>query len=159
MMSSSRAEAFLGLPDWARRITAQVEVSFHESLAGTWQPEGGANGARLTLELTSAAPSAQTLLDSGDMRATGTVQVQGLARAAEVVGDRHVHWDSGRIDLRLRFTGDDGRPYLLVGGWSPARFPGAEREPFRLRLETGDGEPAGDAVLFTAEPAAAITSR
>jgi hypothetical protein len=159
MMSSSRAEAFLGLPDWARRITAQVEVSFHESLSGTWQPEGGGYDARVTLELTSAAPSAQTLLDSGDMRASGTVQVQGLVRTAEVVGERHVSWDSGRIELRLRFTGDDGRPYRLVGGWSPARFPGGEREPFRLRLETGDGETAGDAVLFTAEPAAAAAAR
>jgi len=159
MMSSSRAEAFLGLPDWARRITAQVEISFHESLSGTWQPEGGGGGAPVTLELTSAAQSAQTLLDSGDMRASGTLQLQGLVRTAEVVGERHVFWDSGRIDLRLRFTADDGRPYRLVGGWSPARFPGAEREPFRLRLETGDGEAAGDAVLYAAEPPTASASR
>jgi len=153
MMSSSRAEAFLGLPEWARRITAQVGVSFHESLAGTWRRESDGRDATVALELTSTAASAQTLLDSGQMRASGTVVVEGLARSAEVIGDRRVHWKSGRIDLRLRFTADDGRPHLLLGGWAPARFPGEDREPFRLRLETVDGDTAGEAVLFTSTPA------
>ena len=143
MMSSSRAEAYLGLPEWARRITRQVEVSFHESLKGTWRADGTEADAEMTLELDSAALSAQTLLDTGDMQAVGTLRLSGLALLADVQGERHVDWDSGRIDLVLRFTGDDGRPYLLVGGCSPHPLP--EHEPFRFRLESGDGTPAGHA--------------
>jgi hypothetical protein len=148
MMSSSRAEAYLGLPDWARRITSQVAISFHESLDGTWRPDGTGEEARMTLELDSAAPSAQSLIDTGEMHAEGILTLEGLATTAEVQGERHVDWDSGRIDLRLRFTGGDGRPYLLVGGWVPDR----EREPFRFRLESGDGTPVGHAVVTPAAP-------
>jgi hypothetical protein len=146
MMTSSRAEAYLGLPEWARRITQQVEVSFHESLAGSWRPDGTDSDAEMTLELDSAAPSAQALLDTGEMRAVGTVSLSGLAQLADIQGERHVDWDSGRIDFRLRFTGDDGQPYLLVGGWTPRPVP----EPFRFRLESGDGTPAGHAVVTPA---------
>jgi hypothetical protein len=151
MMSSSRAQAYLGLPDWARRITSQVEVNFHESLAGSWRADGTEDDAPMQLELDSAAPSAQTLIDTGEMRASGTLTLLGLALDAEVQGDRHVDWDSGRIDLRLRFTGTDRRPYLLVGGWTPRPVAGLESEPFRFRLEAGDGTPVGHAVLV-AEP-------
>ncbi len=150
MMTSSRAEAYLGLPEWARRITSQVEVCFHESLTGSWRPDGSELDAPVVLELDSAASSAQTLLDTGVMRSAGTLSLAGLAVRAAVQGERHVDWDSGRIDLRLRFAADDGRPYLLVGGWSP--HPDADREPFRFRLENGDGTPAGHAVLSTAGP-------
>jgi hypothetical protein len=146
MMTSSRAEAYLGLPEWARRITRQVEVSFHESLAGTWRPDGSETEAQMLLEVDSVSPSAQTLLDTGEMRATGTLTLHGLALLATVHGQRHVDWDSGRIDFQLRFTGDDGQPYLLVGGWTPRPV----GEPFRFRLETGDGTPAGHAVLSAA---------
>jgi len=149
MMTSSRAEAYLGLPEWARQITRQVEVSFHESLSGTWRPEGTESDAKMTLELDNAAPSAQTLLDTGDMRAEGTLSLVGLVLSASVQGERHVDWDNGRIDLRLRFHGDDGRPYFLVGGWTPHALP--DREPFRFRLESGDGTPAGHAVLSATE--------
>ena len=150
MMASSRADAYLALPEWARRITRQVEVSFHESLRGTWRPDGTEADAHMALELDSAAPSAQTLLDTGEMRASGMLSLHGLAEHAELQGERHVDWDSGRIDLRLRFTGDDGKPYLLVGGWTPHPLP--EAEPFRFRLEAGDGTPAGHAVVSTAGP-------
>ena len=146
-MSSSRAEAYLGLPEWARRITSQIEVSFHESLAGTWRPDGTEADAEMSLELDCAALSAQALLDTGEMRAVGTLLLRGLAQRAPVQGERHVDWDSGRLDLRLRFTGDDGQPYLLVGGCSPHPLP----EPFRFRLESGDGTPAGHAVGMAAE--------
>ena len=145
-MMSSRADAYLALPEWARRITRQVEVCFHESLHGTWRPDGTAADAEMTLELDSAAPSAQTLLDTGEMRAVGRLSVKGLAVSAEVEGQRHVDWQSGRIEFRLRFLGDDGQPYLLVGGWTPRPV----SEPFRLRLEAGDGTPAGHAVLHPA---------
>jgi hypothetical protein len=150
MMTSSRAEAFFGLPDWARRITSQVEVAFHESLSGTWRPDGTVDDARVTLELDSSAPSAQNLLDTGEMRAAGMISLEGLAASVEVHGERHVEWDSGRIGLRLRFTADDGRPYLLVGGWAPGPTSGGEREPFSFRLETGDGTPVGHAVISSA---------
>ena len=146
MMTSSRAEAYLGLPEWARRITREVEVSFHESLFGTWRPDGTESDAEMTLELDSAAPSAQALLDTGEMRAVGTLRMHGLAVMAEIQGERHVDWDSGRIDFRLRFTGDDGQPYLLVGGWTPRPV----SEPFRFRLQSGDGTPAGHAVATPA---------
>ena len=149
MMSSSRAEAYLGLPEWARRITRQVEVSFHESLSGTWRADGTEADLEMTLELDSAAISAQALLDTGEMRAVGKLCLGGLTRLAEVQGERHVDWDSGRIDLLLRFTGDDGRPYLLVGGCSA--HPSPEHEPFRFRLESGDGTPAGHAVGASAD--------
>jgi hypothetical protein len=152
MMTSSRAEAFLGLPDWARRITSQVEVSFHESLSGTWRPEGTEEDAGARLELDSTAPSAQQLLDTGEMRASGVVSLEGLAASVEVHGERQVEWDSGRIGLRLRFTADDGRPYLLVGGWAPGPMAGGEREPFRFRLESGDGTPVGHAVVSPPGP-------
>ena len=144
-MTSSRAEAFLGLPEWARRITRQVEVAFHESLHGSWRAEGTEADVPVTLELDSAAPNAQTLLDTGEMRTVGTLSLHGVARAVSVHGERHVDWDSGRIDLRLRFSADDGRPYCLVGGWTP--HPSQDQEPFRFRLEFGDGTPAGHAVL------------
>ena len=150
MMSSSRAEAYLGLPEWARRITSQVEVSFHESLSGSWRPDGTEADAPVALELDCAAPNAQTLLDTGEMRAVGTLRLGGLAAQAEIQGQRHVDWDSGRIDLRLRFTADNGQPYLLVGGWAPR--PDSEEEPFRFRLEFGDGTPAGHAVLGVTRP-------
>jgi hypothetical protein len=146
MMTSSRAEAYLGLPEWARRITRHVEVSFHESLHGTWRADGTEADAVMLLEVDSVAPSAQTLLDTGQMRAAGTLSLEGLALRAEVQGQRHVNWDSGRIEFRLRFTGDDGQPYLLVGGWTPLPVP----EPFRFRLESGDGTPAGHAVVTAA---------
>jgi hypothetical protein len=151
MMNSSRAQAYLGLPEWARRITSQVEVNFHESLSGTWRPDGTEDDVPMTLELDSAAASAQSLIDTGEMHVTGTLSLQGLALGAEVQGDRHVDWDTGRIDLRLRFTGGDRQPYLLVGGWTPRPVAGLEAEPFRFRLETGDGTPVGHAVLV-AEP-------
>jgi|SRR5450631_24754 hypothetical protein len=146
MMTSSRAEAYLGLPDWARRITQQVEVSFHESLAGSWRPDGTETEAQMLLEVDSVAPSAQTLLDTGAMRAAGTLSMHGLALLAAIQGERHVDWETGRIDFQLRFTGDDGQPYLLVGGWMPRPMP----EPFRFRVESGDGTPAGHAVLTAA---------
>ena len=146
MMTSSRAEAYLGLPEWARRITSQVEVCFHESLVGSWRLDGTELDAPMALELDSAAPSAQTLLDTGQMRATGSLSLEGIALRVEVQGERHVNWDSGRIEFRLRFTGDDGHPYLLVGGWTPRPVP----EPFRFRLESGDGTPAGHAVVTAA---------
>jgi hypothetical protein len=149
MMNSSRAEAYLGLPEWARRITRQVEVAFHESLRGSWRPDGTEADAQMTLELDSAASSAQSLLDTGDMKSVGKAFLQGLALSADVHGERHVDWDSGRIDLQLRFTGDDGKPYLLVGGCSAHPFP--EHEPFRFRLESGDGTPAGHAIVGAAD--------
>jgi hypothetical protein len=150
MMTSSRAEAYLGLPEWARQITRQVEVSFHESLRGTFRLDGTETDAAVTLELDSVAPSAHTLLDTGDMRTEGVLHLPGVGQAAAVQGERHVDWDSGRIDLRLRFQGDDGKPYLLLGGWAPHAYP--DREPFRFRLESGSGMPIGHAVLSATEP-------
>ncbi len=149
-MGSSRAAAYLGLPHWARRITSQIEVCFHESLQGSWRPDGTEADALVTLELDSAASSAQTLLDTGEMRSVGTLCLGGLAARVEVQGPRHVDWDSGRIELRLRFTADDGQPYLLVGGWAP--HPMRDGEPFRFRLESGDGTPAGHVVLAVSAP-------
>jgi len=150
MMTSSRAEAYLGLPEWARRITRQVEVSFHESLRGSWRPDGTEADAPMVLELDSTAPSAQMLLDTGQMRCLGTLVLGGLVARADVQGERHVDWDSGRIDLRLRFSGDAGQPYLLVGGWAPDPLAGGE--PFRFRVESGDGTAAGHAVAHPARP-------
>ncbi len=150
MMTTSRAEAYLGLPEWARRITSQVEVCFHESLQGTWRPDGTEADAPVSLELDSCASSAQALLDTGEMRSAGTLRLDGLARQTAVQGLRHVDWESGRISMRLRFTADDGRPYLLVGGWTPR--PISDGEPFRFRLESGDGTAAGHAVLSVVRP-------
>ena len=149
-MTTSRAEAYLGLPEWARRITSQVEVCFHESLHGSWRPDGTQADAPVSLELDSSASSAQALLDTGEMRSAGTLRLGGLALQAQVQGLRHVDWEGGRISMRLRFTADDGQPYLLVGGWTPHPLP--DGEPFRFRLESGDGTPAGHAVLSVVQP-------
>ena len=39
-MTSSRAEALMLLPDWARRLSAKGAVDFTETLQGTWRRDG-----------------------------------------------------------------------------------------------------------------------
>src|SRR5215467_14187037 len=40
VMTSSRAEALMLLPDWARRLSAKGAVDFTETLEGIWRRDG-----------------------------------------------------------------------------------------------------------------------
>jgi hypothetical protein len=136
-MTSSRAEALMLLPDWARRLSAKGAVDFAETLHGTWRRDGEELDRPITLELRHRAASARRLLESGAMETLGAVDLDGVT--AVVHGTRRVSWRTGRVDIEL--TSDT---HHLVGGLHNLLWKG---EPHRFRIERLDGTPVGDAIL------------
>src|ERR1700751_838147 len=124
VMTSSRAEALMLLPDWARRLSANGTVDFTETLQGTWRRDGEELDRPIQLILRHTATSARQLLESGAMETEGEVSLDGETFA--VRGTRRVAWRTGRVDIDLvsdshRFIG--GVPNLLLQG-----------EPRRVRV-------------------------
>ena len=137
MMTSSRAEALMLLPDWARRLSAKGAVDFTEILQGTWRRDGEELDRPIQLVLRHTAASARRLLESGAMETEGEVSLEGLTFA--VRGTRRVSWRTGRVDIDLLSDG-----FRFIGGLHNLLWKG---EPHRFRIETREGAPVGDAIL------------
>ena len=136
-MTSSRAEALMLLPDWARRLSAKGAVDFAETLQGTWRRDGEELDRPIQLVLRHTAASARRLLESGAMETEGEVSLDGLT--FPVRGTRRVSWRTGRVDIDL--LSDD---FHFIGGLHNLLWKG---EPHRFRIETPTGAPVGDAIL------------
>jgi hypothetical protein len=136
-MTSSRAEALMLLPDWARRLSAKGTVDFTETLQGTWRRDGEELDRPIELVLRHTATSARRLLESGVMETEGEVSLDGLTLA--VRGTRRVSWRTGRVDIDLQSDG-----FRFIGGLHNLLWKG---EPHRFRIETPGGAPVGDAIL------------
>jgi len=136
-MTSSRAEALMLLPDWARRLSAKGTVDFTENLQGTWRRDGEEMDRPIELILRHRAASARRLLESGGMETSGEVCLDGLSYAVQ--GTRRVSWRSGRVDIDLVSDG-----FRFIGGLHNLLWKG---EPYRFRIETVEGAPVGDAIL------------
>lgn len=144
MMTSSRAEALMLLPDWARRLSAKGAVDFTETLQGTWRRDGEELDRSIYLLLRHQAASARRLLESGAMETVGEVSLDGVTYP--VHGTRRVSWRTGRVDIDLVSEG-----FHFIGGLHNLLWRG---EPHRFRIETLAGAPVGDAIL---RPKAATT--
>src|SRR5215468_215131 len=83
VMTSSRAEALLLLPDWARRLSAKGAVDFTETLEGTWRRDGEELDRPIQLVLRHRAASARRLLESGAMETSGEVCLDGLTYSVQ----------------------------------------------------------------------------
>lgn len=145
MMTSSRAEALMLLPEWARRLSAKGAVDFTETLRGTWRRDGDPLDRPIQLVLHHRAASAQELLESGAMETVGEVSLGGPG--SQVRGTRQVTWQTGRVEVELVSDG-----FRFIGGLHNLLWKG---EPHRLRIETLGGAPVGDAILRptpTAQP-------
>jgi len=136
-MTSSRAEALMLLPDWARRLSAKGTVDFGETLDGTWRRDGEELDRPIQLVLRHQAASARRLLESGVMETEGEVTLDGLTYP--VRGTRRVSWRTGRVDIDLLSDG-----FRFIGGLHNLLWKG---EPHRFRIETAAGAPVGDAIL------------
>src|SRR4030095_4074396 len=136
-MTSSRAEALMLLPDWARRLSAKGAVDFTETLQGTWRRDGEELDRPIQLVLRHTATSARRLLESGAMEAEGEVSVDGLT--VGVRGTRRVSWRTGRVDIDLQADG-----FRFIGGLHNLLWKG---EPHRFRIETSVGGPVGGGLL------------
>lgn len=136
-MQSSRAEALMLLPEWARRLSARGGVEVRETLLGTWRRDGEEADRPIQLVLRHRAPSAQALLESGAMATEGEVVLDTVT--LRVTGTRMVCWQTGRVEMELRSD-----EFLLIGGLHNMLWRG---EPYRFRLETLKGAPVGDAIL------------
>jgi len=136
-MTSSRAEALMLLPDWARRLSAKGAVDFAETLQGTWRRDGEELDRPISLVLRHTAASAQRLLESGAMETEGEVSLDGLT--FPVHGSRRVSWRTGRVDIDLT-----SEALRFIGGLHNLLWKG---EPHRFRIETVAGAPVGDAIL------------
>jgi hypothetical protein len=136
-MTSSRAEALMLLPDWARRLSAKGAVDFTETLQGTGRRDGEELDRPIRLVLRHTASSARRLLESGAMETEGEVSLDGLT--FPVHGSRRVSWRTGRVDIDLQ--SDD---FHFIGGLHNLLWRG---EPHRFRIETPTGAPVGDAIL------------
>ena len=143
-MTSSRAEALMLLPDWARRLSAKGAVDFTETLQGTWRRDGEELDRPIYLLLRHQAASARRLLESGAMETVGEVSLDGVTYP--VHGTRRVSWRTGRVDIDLVSEG-----FHFIGGLHNLLWRG---EPHRFRIETLAGAPVGDAIL---RPKAATT--
>src|SRR5262249_60317976 len=99
-MTSSRAEALMLLPDWARRLSAKGAVDFTETLQGTWRRDGEELDRPSELVLRHTATSARRLLEPGAMEPEGAVTLHGLALAVRGAGREA--WRTGRVDGDLR---------------------------------------------------------
>jgi len=139
-MTSSRAEALMLLPDWARRLSARGEVEFTETLQGTWRRDGEELDRPISLLLRHRASSAQRLLESGGMETVGEVSLDG--ESSPVQGTRRVSWRTGRVDIEVTSDG-----FRFIGGLHNLLWKG---EPHRFRIETMTGAPVGDAILHPA---------
>lgn len=137
MMTSSRAEALMLLPDWAKRLSAKGTVDFTETLHGTWRRDGEEQDRPIQLVLRHQAASARRLLESGAMETEGEVSLDGPTYA--VRGTRRVSWRTGRVDIDLVSVG-----FRFIGGLHNLLWKG---EPHRFRIETLGGAPVGDAIL------------
>ena len=144
-MTSSRAEALMLLPDWARRLSAKGAVDFTETLEGTWRRDGEELDRPIQLVLRHRAASARRLLESGAMETEGEVSLDGAT--SKVHGSRRVSWRTGRVDIDL--VSDSHR---FIGGLHNLLWRG---EPHRFRIETPTGAPVGDAILRPRRPAEA----
>ena len=136
-MTSSRAEALMLLPDWARRLSAKGAVDFTEALQGTWRRDGEELDRPIELVLKHTATSARRLLESGAMETEGQVSLDGQTFAGR--GTRRVSWRTGRVDIDLQSDG-----FRFIGGLHNLLWKG---EPHRFRIETPGGAPVGDAIL------------
>lgn len=136
-MTSSRAEALMLLPDWARRLSAKGAVDFTETLQGSWRHDGEEVDRPIHLVLRHQASSARRLLESGAMETVGEVSLDGVA--SPVRGTRRVSWRTGRVDIDLVSDG-----FRFIGGLHNLLWRG---EPHRFRIETLAGAPVGDAIL------------
>jgi hypothetical protein len=136
-MTSSRAEALMLLPDWARRLSAKGTVDFTETLHGTWRHDGEELDRPIALVLRHTAASARRLLESGAMETLGEASLDGVT--SPVHGTRRVSWRTGRVDIELVSDG-----FRFIGGLHNLLWKG---EPHRFRIETLDGTPVGDAIL------------
>jgi hypothetical protein len=134
---SSRAEALLLLPEWARRLSARGAVEFRETLVGTWRRDGEETDRLIRFALCHRAPSAQRLLESGSMESEGEVTLDQTQTAVQ--GTRRVAWRTGRVDMELVADG-----LRFIGGLHNLMWRG---EPYRFRIETSSGAPVGDAIL------------
>jgi len=137
VMTSSRAEALMLLPDWARRLSAKGAVDFTETLEGTWRLDGEELDRPIQFVLRHQAASARRLLESGVMESEGEVSLDGST--FRVHGSRRVSWRTGRVDIDL--VSDEHR---FIGGLHNLLWKG---EPHRFRIETLSGAPVGDAIL------------
>src|SRR5262249_23470824 len=99
-MTSSRAEALMLLPDWARRLSAKGAGDFTETLQATRRREGGEGDGGRGGVVRRTATSARRLLESGAMETEGVVTLDGLTFA--VRGARRVSWRTGRVDIDLQ---------------------------------------------------------
>ena len=77
-MQSSRAEALMLLPEWARRLSARGGVEVTETLLGSWRRDGEESDRPIRLVLRHRAPSAQALLESGAMATEGEATVDTI---------------------------------------------------------------------------------
>jgi len=136
-MTSSRAEALMLLPDWARRLSAKGAVDFTETLEGIWRRDGEELDRPIRLVLRHRAASARRLLESGAMESEGEVSLDGAT--SRVQGSRRVSWRTGRVDIDL--VSDE---FHFIGGLHNLLWKG---EPHRFRIETPSGAPVGDAIL------------
>src|SRR4029078_10535643 len=98
-MTSSRAEALMLLPDWARRLSAKGAVDFTETLQGTWRRDGEELDRPIELVLRHTAAIARRLLEPWAMETEGVVSLDGLP--FPVRGSRRVSWRTGRVDIDL----------------------------------------------------------
>src|SRR4030095_1603389 len=108
-MTSSRAEALMLLPDWARRLSAKGAVDFTETLQGTWRRDGEELDRPIQLVLRHTATSARRLLEARAMDTEGEVSL--YARTWAVRGTRRVSWRTGRVDIDLQADG-----FRFIGG-------------------------------------------
>src|SRR5262245_28023667 len=125
-MTTSRAEALMLLPDWARRLSATGAVDFTETLHGTGRRDGEELDRPIELLLRHRAASARRLLESGVMETEGEVSLDG--ETFPVRGTRRVSWRTGRVDIDL--VSDT---LHLIGGLHNLLWKG---EPHRFRIET-----------------------
>src|SRR5262249_3007036 len=136
-MQSSRAEALMLLPEWARRLSARGGVEVRETLLGTWRRAGEETARPIRRPLCPGAHGAQALLESGAMATEGEILLDTVT--LRVTGTRMVCWQTGRVEMELRSD-----EFQMIGGLHNMLWRG---EPYRFRLETLKGVPVGDAIL------------
>jgi hypothetical protein len=91
--------------------------AFSETMSGTfeWDREPGKK-LPLRFDVTAHAESTRKHLTTGEAALRGTIRVPGLAESAPAEGSIVIRPIGQRIiRYELRFRGDDGKPYELVG--------------------------------------------